>query len=299
MVSLVLLGLVVAGIVLLMWCLVGRQTTWHNATSCMCGYDVESLVGSTSDSTRLDGSKRCPECGKDLDLSRVHVRGQTQTKYPPKVVSLGVVGCVWLLIALIVTVVLIIVAMPERELQTRATTWHKLPSGTVRIDWTVQQTWQDRFGLVMNQVDATIFLDGGTAVNMHLAAQDYDGGYPGWKQGLFRDAAGVERTLELTNVPRQLEAWLKEACGFGNTADADELVTVLREGMYGLRFGSQPTSHAQARPMAVASQRSHVRHHWSYIAVCVGAAVLWLLGTWTSLRHIAKRPVLRVTYAAA
>ncbi len=297
LVILILVGLVL--LVLLSWCIAGRQSTWYNATSCVCGYDVESLVGSTIDSALLDGGKRCPECGRALDRGSVLVKGQTQTKYPPKFVALGVVGSLWLLIALIACVVLVIFAMPERNIQTRASTWHTLTDGTVRIDWTVRQTWQDRFGVVMNEVDATIHLDGGPTVHMHLAAQDYGGGYPGWRQGLFRDAEGVEKVIGLRDVPRRLEAWVRESCGFRNFANAEALVTVLRESMYGFRYASLPASHAEARPMVVTSQRSHVRHHWSYIAVCVGAAVLWLLGTWTSLRFIVKRPVLRVTYDAA
>ncbi len=281
---------------LLGYCVVPRMRQWNNPTSCRCGYDVESLVGTDAASTSLRGGVQCPECGTPLTLEQTRLRGQVEAIYAPKTLSLVVVGVTWIIVAVASLALTSSFAPSDVVLRTWITSKHAVGTKEVTITW---------------RTEKVVFLPAANAGTGAVIEVDVPGGRTftvtlprdeladelGWDKWQLRDDAGNEAWVAQRDMPDELTAWLQRSTSLTDVADLAMLTTVVREGVYGLQRIGEPGLYNATWPPTI--HRESAKREYSsatYVALAFFAG-LWLLGVAWSMRAIAKRRTHTLAYA--
>jgi hypothetical protein len=273
---------------LLGYCVVPRMRQWKNPTSCRCGYDVESIVGTDAASTSFQASMHCPECGTPLTLEHTRIRGQVEAIYAPKTVSIVVVGVTWIMLAVVLLVCTFSLAPSDVVLRTWITSKHAVGTKEVTITWRTEKV------VVLPAANA------GTGAVMEVDIPDgrmFTVTLPrdeladelGWDKWQLRDDAGNEVWMAQRDMPDELTAWLQRSTSLTDPADVAMLTTVVREGVYGLQRIGEPGLYNATWPPTIHRESAKREYSSATYVVLAFLAGLWLLGAVRSMRVIAKR----------
>ncbi|HLP85158.1 MAG TPA: hypothetical protein VK157_12480 [Phycisphaerales bacterium] len=293
--TLVVFVIVALGIALVCWCVFGRATSWHAATQCRCGYDVESLVGAGT--AGLDGRTICPECATRLTLRTVRVRGQRERRYPPKVVSLVLVGLTWMAAGMMPWVIGLR-SMPAAYANAGScTTRHWLGStNEARIAWTWKIVTRDG-AVIGGWINGAVTI-GDRTFSVSLRDQDYAYAET-WTRWIIKDSRG-EQVIPESDLIAGLETHLAQAGGLRDTDDARTLVTVLREGVWGIARRGQPSLYAAASQteQLVTRRTKEFRVTDLQVVAGFGLGFCWFFLFALLMRWLWRRPTKSITYAA-
>ncbi len=273
---------------LLGYCLVPRMRQWKNPTSCRCGYDVESIVGTDAASTSLRSGVHCPECGTPLTLEHTRIRGQVEAIYAPKTLSIVVVGVTWIMLAVVLLVCTFSLAPSDVVLRTWMTSKHAVGSKEVTITWRTEKVVV--LPAANRGMGAVIEVDipDGRTFTVTLP-RDALADELGWDTWHLRDDEGDEVRVAQRDMPDALATWLQRSTGLTDLADIAMLTTVVREGVYGLQRIGEPGLYNATSPPTIHRESAKREYSSATYVVLAFLAGLWLLGAVRSMRAIAKR----------
>ncbi len=283
-------------VVLLVYCLLPRTRRWTRTTTCMCGYDVESLTGNDPQGPGLSGAIACPECGARLTLGQVRVRGQTEKRYAPKTLSYAVVAAAWCVVGLAGAAFIDRSLSPVTHVYSTFVTTHAARDTHVTITWTVEDVLFHATGDGERGAKVTVEIQQGRRFFVELPRHEFTRAR-GWAQWRLRDDAGREQLVAQTAMPDAMVTWLQQATGLTGSGTNAVVFVILREGAFGVQRAGSPMTYASTKPVQAVGKRIHDEYSPAFYATCIAAGLAWLAGAAGSMRAVYKRRTHALTYA--
>lgn len=239
----------------------------------------------------------CPECGTRLTQQTVRVRGQRERRYPPKVVSMVLVGLTWMAAGMMPWAIGLS-SMPAAYANAGScTTRHWLgTTNEARIAWTWRIVTRDGAG-IGGWINAAVTIGDRT---FDVSLRDQDSAYAEtWTRWIVKDNRG-EHVIPGSDLIAGLETQLAQAGGLRDTDDVRTLVTVLREGVWGVARRGEPSLYAAASQteQLVTRRTKEFRVPDSKVALGFVLGFSWCVIFAVLMRWLWRRPTKSITYAA-